>query len=161
VARPVAVLVAGAVEQAPDGRISLLGGGVGVLYSPELPSLFDRLGILVAIEDEDGASGHHQLQVNLRDPYGLDVLVLDGEASIARYRLPDAGLPPSAKPARNQEGEQPVLTIDWLAVQLPPLPLRRPGRYLLRVAVDEHELRTPLIIEGPDPGPSDADLRFN
>jgi hypothetical protein len=104
-----AVLLADTVDQEDDGgRIHLIGGGVRAIVASALPTMHQRLGMLVAIRTPNGAPEPAEMTVHLIDPDEDEIELLRGELS-----------PVSSGPG----------TIVWVGFNLPPLRLTRTGEY--------------------------------
>ena len=105
----VAVLLADTVDQEDDGgRLHLIGGGVRAIVAAALPTIHQRLGMLVAIRTPDGAPEPAEMTVHLVAPDGDESELLRGELT-----------PVSAGPG----------TIVWVGFNLPALRLARTGEH--------------------------------
>jgi hypothetical protein len=75
-------ILADAAQVTPDGKFSILGGGIEILNSVALPAMVPSLALIIRLSlDPDSLSIQHILQVELVDPDGLQSLANIAESS--------------------------------------------------------------------------------
>jgi hypothetical protein len=138
-----AVLLADTVDQEDEGgRIHLLGGGVRAIVAASLPTMHNRLGMLIAIRTPDGSPEPAEMTVHLIDPDGDEIELMRGELT-----------PVSAGPG----------TIVWVGFNLPPLRLTRTGEYrfeLRGVGDTTYAVTFTVSLAGHDDADDDGEIFF-
>jgi hypothetical protein len=123
--------LADAVETHPDGKFSVLGGGVGLIYAQQFPAIHPTLALIIQLAvTKEEADHEHELRLELLTP------------------LQAAGMPPvTVKFTPKSHPDHP----DWPVVFLftfttSALIFETPGAYVFRISVDNAERGTiPLL----------------
>lgn len=127
------VIPADAAEASPNGKFSLLGGGIENIYVSTFPAVHPGLALVVRLRVlASEAEQSHNFRVDINGPN--DFHVTAGE--IAEFRL------------KVSQGEHDRSNILSLIVNMSPLVFPEPGTYLFQLYVDSQEVgQFPLFVQ--------------
>lgn len=120
--------LADAAQVTPDGKFTVLGGGLNVIYAPQFPALHPSLSIVTKlnIDNKDELEVEHTLRAELFNPLNATAMPPLSGKFIAQPIKDHPDWPVSA---------QFTMTINGLLFELP-------GKYIFRLSVDNKLLGT-------------------
>ena len=131
--------LADAAQASPDGKFSVIGGGLTAIYAQKFPTLLQALALvvkLIATKDEVGLE--HNLRIELINPLQVTAMPpLGGKFTIAP----------------NLEHPDWPITAQFV-ITIAPIVFEIPGSYTLRFSVDSILLKTLTLYAVTQPAPT-------
>jgi|SRR5579859_1351047 len=118
-------IIADAAQVLPDGKVNMLGGDFDTIYAPAFPARHNALAFVVKLlfSTLSEVETQHQVRVDLTDPKGGNHTL--GSTVV----IPEAKSGAPELPARFS-----------MVINLQNLEFQLPGKYSMRLIVDEKEL---------------------
>lgn len=127
------VILADAAEASPNGKFSLLGGGIETIYASTFPAIHPRLDLVVRLRVlASETEQEHKFSVNINGPNDFHVTT----GNIAEFRLAPLSNTPN----------HPITINLVVNVSTPVFP--EPGTYIFQLYVDGQEIgAVPLNVQ--------------